>query len=759
MSQPKKRDIADFFRPFAKTIPRKRPTPEPDDDDDTIVVEVRRATPTTPSTNRTIENASLQETSRTPTGSRLVTPRSGRSVSIPIRSPANRTPTTTLKRKPLFEVRIQEQPSPKQSSSFSFADLPSSSRRVTDKDGDLVAVRDSDDSDDSLESLSDLFSRKKKTDLPTSSGTDKATDDEMERLKVLNMFTGGRTEPHVRRQRIRELQKMERANKLDLSSIFDDERKEQEVQAKVTKASAELEASTREIEHTRQAELDQKMVEAILRGESNDMNPENAARLISAVQRTEAFPSEKSYSFFGRAGPSHTRHRRKGKQKFPKAAIPSLLWGDKDDAGRDRAFLSGLVTELAQNGMLEDEALRWTFEATIVEDRDEIRHSYLQCISVSSNRWTRANVTPEDIQTTFDVLGADIEALRDGTEILMKPQLKRDFMRWDYKHLLIALKLFTSICQDMDFASLSKLCSIVSRLSLDQDTMSDNQVCLAVEDLLEKLINLTDMDSRQHVHDRLLSDLSSNLKDPILQAQFFHHFIPTTSTAACLRTQLAAIFLLDPAQVRDFSKPPSTSTPLVILSKHLSTSPPFQPRTPTSKLTSPSDYHTLTSLSTVFDAALADGHPPAAGFWTKNDESIFNSQVDTIAAQIRDLYSSIGDSGASHMRRTEAKETLQGLHQRLLYNVRTRTKAKRHVFDPLGKSIGGGGKRSTALRDAQDVEHQDRGRDFMAKFLAKRKERQGERPTEEIKESVESAEKVEEVKMDYKGVPMASSLG
>lgn len=44
------------------------------------------------------------------------------------------------------------------------------------------------------------------------------------------------------------------------------------------------------------------------------------------------------------------------------------------------------------------------------------------------------------------------------------------------------------------------------------------------------------------------------------------------------------------------------------------------------------------------------------------------------------MFMQIVDSGASDMRRTEAKEVLEGLQSRLLYSVRTRPPQKKNIF-------------------------------------------------------------------------------
>ena len=60
------------------------------------------------------------------------------------------------------------------------------------------------------------------------------------------------------------------------------------------------------------------------------------------------------------------------------------------------------------------------------------------------------------------------------------------------------------------------------------------------------------------------------------------------------------------------------------------------------------------------------------------------------------------------MRRTEAKEALQALHYRLLYAVRTEPRPKKNVF-------GG--------RDGDEWRIEEKQKDFMQSYLAKRKQK------------------------------------
>lgn len=90
------------------------------------------------------------------------------------------------------------------------------------------------------------------------------------------------------------------------------------------------------------------------------------------------------------------------------------------------------------------------------------------------------------------------------------------------------------------------------------------------------------------------------------------------------------------------------------------------------------DFANLSALTFLLDVAIDDGHPPNP--CTKDAEKAFNASVDALADRIKSIFSAIEDSGASHMKRTEAKESLEALHYRLIYGVRTKPRPKKPLF-------------------------------------------------------------------------------
>jgi len=64
---------------------------------------------------------------------------------------------------------------------------------------------------------------------------------------------------------------------------------------------------------------------------------------------------------------------------------------------------------------------------------------------------------------------------------------------------------------------------------------------------------------------------------------------------------------------------------------------------------------------------------------SKDAELAFNRDVDSLTSKINSMFNNIVDTGASHMKRTEAKEVLECFQRRLEYAVRTKPKPKKKM--------------------------------------------------------------------------------
>ena len=724
MAQPgKKKTLSDFFRPYGQskqfqtktTIPQKRASPSPEDGRVALAqVDGATAGPSTPSKQR-IHRPTVSPL--TPSQARVSTPTSA---SLPIRTPKSKSgirPPSTYKVGRLFSSeKDREQkttirsPSPKQQTQSSFDFPPPSTQNVL-RAGKVVAVRDSDDDSDSLASLDDIFGKKSDED-DTSVSSPLEQDEahlETERRRLLSTWTHGRSEAIVGKEKLRQIYALEKAHKFDISALLNDHYDDQEINTNVEKTRDRYESSFQDLEGSGRKELDQDLLASLVQHAGGD--EEKVARLMGAVERTEALSTEKSFSFFDLSELPNSKPGSRDVPDFPKCPILDGLFNDDDPDARSRAVLAGFVAEQVQRGSLPDEVLAWIFQAAQSEPNDDVMHSYLECLKKGSAGWTRIAISGENVQVCFQRLGAHRDNIEDGQPIEPRRQPLRKRKEQDPTPLLFVLDIFRVICSHMDFLALSKLSSILCRLTLDVDLMSNWRVSTAVEQGLSQLLDLPEREASLHVAQHILDDMRSRLKDPNLQAQLLSHLMPSSPLACKLRIKLAHIFLLGP----DKTVPESMAEPqpisLTTLANHISKSPSFATSSRRTKL----NYIHLRSLTHILDIAISDGGRPLT-FPSRAAENTFNASVDDLADTVREIYESINDAGATHMTRTEAKDVLRSLYWRLLYAVRTEVKPKKHIFDG----------ETGLVRDAEEARVEQRGKDFMNNFLARMKEKRME---------------------------------
>ena len=94
-------------------------------------------------------------------------------------------------------------------------------------------------------------------------------------------------------------------------------------------------------------------------------------------------------------------------------------------------------------------------------------------------------------------------------------------------------------------------------------------------------------------------------------------------------------------------------------------------------VTPSTDFDDLTARISMLSICIDSVLPPTPG---NEEERAFNRSVDALASRINTLFSDIIDTGASHMKKTEAKDTLERFQRVLEYAVRTKPKAKKIIF-------------------------------------------------------------------------------
>ena len=89
----------------------------------------------------------------------------------------------------------------------------------------------------------------------------------------------------------------------------------------------------------------------------------------------------------------------------------------------------------------------------------------------------------------------------------------------------------------------------------------------------------------------------------------------------------------------------------------------------------------------MLSIGIDDGDAPLSSSNT-SVEADFNKDVDMLSQRVKSMFTSIVDTGASHMRRTEAKEVLESFHSCLLHAVRSRRKPKTMLFGDVDPNFG-----------------------------------------------------------------------
>ena len=170
-----------------------------------------------------------------------------------------------------------------------------------------------------------------------------------------------------------------------------------------------------------------------------------------------------------------------------------------------------------------------------------------------------------------------------------------------------------------------------------------------------------------------------SLKDLNLQLQLLRHLPSSSSKMSLLRRRLALAFFF-----REES----------YLSKHRDELADFRGfrnhlNKPQFNVNSGTDYPDLSASIAVLAIGLDNGDPPSSDAG-KDAEITFNSSVDSLAQRVKSMYTQIVDTGASHVKRTEAKEVLESFHSCLVYAVRTKQKPRGMIW---GDDIGTGKQR------------------------------------------------------------------
>ncbi|KAL5051009.1 hypothetical protein BDW71DRAFT_81588 [Aspergillus fruticulosus] len=401
-------------------------------------------------------------------------------------------------------------------------------------------------------------------------------------------------------------------------------------------------------------------------------------RILDAVRRTEALDLRKSWSFFD------LERELPRAQEFPRECIRPgtylalLRDPDPDSPERERAFHSGIIDFAVSKGLLPDEVLRWIFYSIPSESRESLRDAYCRALKRTPARRMKSLIRPDDIDTLFWHMSAKPAALAltDPVVLHAHPQGESPKSRpQHYAALLSVLELFCQAATLFADDTRNRILNYILRLPLDNCLIQDFTICSAIERTITAVLDATTDEYADELAANICTIVHSTLRDAELQSRLLEHIAPVNDWIAALRRRLAYIFLTDDpsADVGSQDRKAEVSQISSIL-KH----PQYNPKR-YKKGQTEYDYGKLTAITTFLDIIIDSGWSETQ-FADESAEDEFNHEIDALADKVKRIFTAIQDSGASHMKRTLAKEALEALYYRIVYCVRTKPRPKKVLF-------------------------------------------------------------------------------
>ncbi|KAJ5409093.1 hypothetical protein N7509_002976 [Penicillium cosmopolitanum] len=493
--------------------------------------------------------------------------------------------------------------------------------------------------------------------------------------------------------------------KNSLDDIVHDAVDDNEMEAKVAEVKASLARSNGEraaSKHARDstAFISEGMLASVL-GDAQDEDGPGLQRLLNAVRRTEALDQGRAWRFFDQAPTTPAR------LEFPKDHFPpgSNLAALREPEPRVRMIQSGILEWASSLGRLPNEFILWLFWSVPTEPREEIRKALCRIIVC-----IQSHIHPDDIDSLFRQLGAKPQAL-DLSSVVVEEPADQSPSGSQFKDRPILLSIF-SLLQDASELSSghdspyfrfsldvrAHAIHILLRLSLDNSLTQDFTIRARLQSALTALLeNVSEAEIDDMVCTHLImkfeewllnenqerqlgAALYDTVKDPQFQCRMIQHILPTSPWISLLRYRLAVSFLLQ--ESTPLSGPVEEVLDLKRLT-HVIRDPRFQMNVNNGK-EAEYDFGELIALTQLLEVAL-NSTLYDLRYKEKDTEKEFNAAIDLLASQLKTNFSSMKESGASHLKRMLAKGALETLHYRLVYSVRSKPPPKKTPFEAYAK--------------------------------------------------------------------------
>lgn len=391
-------------------------------------------------------------------------------------------------------------------------------------------------------------------------------------------------------------------------------------------------------------------------------------RLLNAVKRTEALEQEKSWSFF-------TVEAKQELPEFPKYSIdPSSREAFlRESYSRDRAFNSGIIDFALSKQRLPDEVFMWILKSVPCERRDALRYAHCRAITFADHQRIATLIGPSDIDELFLSLGSSPTAININETIVPNiSSCNSDNSSRDWKCLVSVVDLLRDISDHLRVETKVHALRILFRLSLDTTLANKSVVIASLESAIDSLFQSIPLEDFQEITRPIGVSAFNTANNTTFQTRLLERILPTNPLIAHFRGRLAMAFLFSDSSLLEKSNEEILGLKQVI--RYLKETR-LDTKLRKARTANDYDYDELKAITTLLNIAIDTGGIKVE-FPNKEAEREFNADVDTLADNLKQIFSAIEDSGASHLKRTDAKQGLEALHWRILYSVRTKPPSK-----------------------------------------------------------------------------------
>ena len=399
---------------------------------------------------------------------------------------------------------------------------------------------------------------------------------------------------------------------------------------------------------------------------------DDAGRVKQAIDRTEALSKVERWRFIDWG--CHAQQQ--DSKPRPRTESHPLI------ATNDRAFendmLCGHLATLSLSGnQLPVELIEWMMSQLTTEKRDDLRAAYVHTLLAHPVMLGQL-LNPTGLTSLLTRLGA-VEAVTHFDKSLT-PQTSISAQATDeaIERMSVVFDLLAQVANDLLPESQQHLLRSLARLSLDESLELSAKLSRSLSSLFTALLHSHPSSLWPTIEPLYLSTLSANISNPELRSRLLLRLPYHTARTRTFARRLATAMLLSssPAKLAQ----PDARPILPRLTKRLS-HPPF-------RIDEHTDYPTLTHALSLLDIAAGDGTAGVAlPFADRAERDAFDAQVDGFAGGLKALAGRVLDTGASHMSRTEAKQVMERVRQRVLVAGRTRRGVRRGF---IGGGVGGG---------------------------------------------------------------------